>query len=106
MKKIALVVGMASVIALLSACSDEKSEIAEYKTSFVNNCVAASGQPAGETADAVNALCSCAYDKAIEKYGVKEFKRIDSELAKSGNIDIEAQKTMMDFVSQCAKTDR
>ncbi|MCB6144901.1 hypothetical protein LHK12_06200 [Providencia rettgeri] len=28
---------------VLSACSDEKSEIAEYKENFVNTCVVASG---------------------------------------------------------------
>lgn len=106
MKKIALVFGMVGVMTLLAACSDEKAEIAEYKTSFVNTCVAASGDPSDETKDAVSALCGCAFDKTIEKYGLKEFKRIDGELLKSGTAEPEFQKTMIEFVNQCSKNDR
>ncbi|WP_350912914.1 hypothetical protein [Providencia huaxiensis] len=39
MKKLALILGMAGAMAVLSACSDEKSEVAEYKENFVNTCV-------------------------------------------------------------------
>ncbi|EKT62188.1 hypothetical protein [Providencia burhodogranariea] len=106
MKKIALALGMASVIALLAACSDEKSEIAEYKANFVTTCVKASGDPAGETAAAVTAICGCAYDKTLEKYGLKEFKRISNELEKSPTAEPEFQKTIVEFVNQCIKTDR
>ena len=106
MKKIALVLGMVGVMTILSACSDEKSEIAEYKENFVNTCVVASGNPQGETANAVTAICGCAYDKTIEKYGLKEFKRMDSELAKSGTAVPEFQQSMIEFVQQCSQNSR
>ena len=57
MKKLALILGLVGAVAVLSACSDEKAEIAEYKTNFVNTCVAGSGNPQGETANAVSAIC-------------------------------------------------
>lgn len=106
MKKIALVLGMAGVMTLLAACSDDKAEIAEYKASFVSDCVKASGSPAGETAEAISAICGCAYDKTIEKYGLKEFKRIEGELAKSATAEPDFQKSMIEFVNQCTKNDR
>ncbi|WP_369311624.1 hypothetical protein [Providencia rettgeri] len=106
MKKLALILGMVGVVSVLSACSDEKSEIAEYKENFVNTCVVASGNPQGETAKAISAICGCAYDKTIEKYGLSEFKRMDSELEKSGNAEPEFQKTMIEFVQQCSQDAR
>lgn len=106
MKKLVLVLGMAGVMSVLSACSDEKSEIAEYKENFVNTCVVASGNPQGETAKAISAICGCAYDKTIEKYGLSEFKRMDGELEKSGNAEPEFQKTMIEFVQQCSQNAR
>ena len=104
MKKLALILGMAGAMAVLSACSDEKSEIAEYKENFVNTCVVASGNPHGETAKAVTAICGCA--KTIEKYGLAEFKRMDAELEKSGTAEPEFQKTMIEFVQQCSTNAR
>ncbi|HDN2512964.1 MULTISPECIES: hypothetical protein [Providencia] len=106
MKKLVLILGMAGVMSVLSACSDEKSEIAEYKENFVNTCVVASGNPQGETAKAISAICGCAYDKTIEKYGLSEFKRMDGELEKSGNAEPEFQKTMIEFVQQCSQNAR
>ncbi|MBQ0208646.1 hypothetical protein RHA65_00580 [Providencia rettgeri] len=106
MKKLALILGMVGAVAVLSACSDEKAEIAEYKTNFVNTCVAGSGNPQGETANAVSAICGCAYDKTIEKYGLAEFKRIDGELAKSGDAEPDFQKSMIEFVQQCSQNAR
>ncbi|HHE6467532.1 TPA: hypothetical protein ACPFI9_000187 [Providencia rettgeri] len=106
MKKLALILGMAGAMVVLSACSDEKSEIAEYKDNFVNTCVIASGNPQGETANAVSAICGCAYDKTIEKYGLAEFKRMDAELEKSGTAEPEFQKTMIEFVQQCSTNAR
>ncbi len=107
MKKIALILAMTGAMAVLSACSDEKAEIAEYKENFVNTCVVASGNPEGETANAVKAICGCAYDKTIEKYGLKEFKRMDAELEKSGAVaEPEFQKSMIEFVQQCSTSSR
>ncbi|BBG58548.1 Uncharacterised protein [Providencia rustigianii] len=106
MKKIALVLGMAGVMALVSACSDEKSEIAEYKTNFVNTCTKASGDSDAETTKAVSAICGCAYDKTIEKYGLAEFKRLDGELQKSASAAPEFQQTMIGFVQECATSAR
>ncbi|MBP6123316.1 MULTISPECIES: hypothetical protein [Providencia] len=107
MKKIALILAMTGAMAVLSACSDEKAEIAEYKENFVNTCVVASGNPEGETANAVKAICGCAYDKTIEKYGLKEFKRMDAELEKSGAAaEPEFEKSMIEFVQQCSTSSR
>lgn len=106
MKKTALVLGMAGMMALLSACSDEKKEIAEYRSEFVNSCVKASGESDAETAQAVSAICGCAYDKTVEKYGLKEFKRLDSELQKSPAAAPEFQQTMISFVQECATNAR
>lgn len=103
MKKIALILGMAGIMTLLAACSDDKAEIAESKKVFVSDCVKASGSPAGETADAISAICACAYDKTIEKYGLKEYKRIEGELAKSATAEADFQKSMLNLLISVQK---
>ncbi|WP_350912911.1 hypothetical protein [Providencia huaxiensis] len=54
----------------------------------------------------MTAICGCAYDKTIEKYGLAEFKRMDAELEKSGTAEPEFQKTMIEFVQQCSTNAR
>lgn len=106
MKKIVLVLGIASVMTLLAGCSDDKAEIEQYKATFINSCIKASGDPDGETKAAVSAICGCAYDKTIEKYGIKEFKRIDEELTKTGKASSGFEQDMLGFVQQCTISTR
>ena len=103
MKKIVFMLGVASALTLLAACSDEKSEIAEVKTTFVAACVSSSSSPTGLSKETANEICGCTYDKAIEKYGIKEFKRIDENINKSKTASAEFEQSLIQFVQECAQ---
>ncbi len=106
MKKIILMLGVTSVLTLITACSDEKSEIAEVKTTFVAACVTSSSSPTGLSKEIANEMCGCSYDKAIEKYGIKEFKRIDEIINKSKTAPVEFEQSLIQFVQECAQSIR
>lgn len=85
----------------ISADKKAADDASKLKQNFVSNCVLGSGISDDNLLAQINEVCSCTYDRIVEKQGMNEFIRVEMEMRSGAAKTVPDNWNIDEVVAQC-----